>query len=158
MSVVTSATIKRAFVGDDYAASIPKSNVVMDGAKYGNAGGFGDFLLSILTFGIYAFSKSNKMDQKRAVVEAAVRELHQQIKDNPDVNLISVNVDGKTLTISEFRLTGNTNLKITLDGESVGIIRNTNLASFKKHLETEITPVPKLNDHDMSESDAHVYV
>ncbi|MFM0515490.1 hypothetical protein [Paraburkholderia sp. RL17-373-BIF-A] len=133
-----------------------KSNMVMDGAKYGNAGGVGDLLLSILTFGIYAFAKSSKMDQKRAAVEAAIRELNQQIPVK-GATIISTKVDGKVLVISEISIGGTPALKVAFGGRNVGIIQNTNLASFKEHLEAEIAPVPKLNEDDTSEHDAHGY-
>ncbi|MFM0515264.1 hypothetical protein, partial [Paraburkholderia sp. RL17-373-BIF-A] len=157
MSMVTSSTLKRAFVGDGYDVSNPKSNMAMDGATYGNAGGFKDLLFSILTFGIYSFVKSGKMDQKRAAIEVAIRDLHQQIESKARVGHVSVKVDGKMLSISEVSFAGNIDLHIMFDDEKVGVIQNTDLKSFQKNLAAEVGPVPKLYDDSKDVYDGPVY-
>ncbi|MFM0514979.1 PIN domain-containing protein [Paraburkholderia sp. RL17-373-BIF-A] len=121
--------------------------MVKDGASYGNVGGAGDLLLSIITFGIYALAKSSKIDQKRAAVEAAIRQLNQQIPTNGSI--IFTRVEGKVLSISENpNKDGGTDLLIAYDGKNVGLIQNTKFAAFKEQLEAEITLMPKSNEPD----------
>ncbi|MFM0514916.1 hypothetical protein [Paraburkholderia sp. RL17-373-BIF-A] len=111
-------------------------------------------MLSILTFGIYAFAKSSQMNQKRTALEGVVKDLHQQMTNYPDATTISVEVDGKKLTIEEQSDVGDDRaLKIRLDGEMVGIIKKTSLASFRESLGTEITLMSKRNEQDISPDD-----
>ncbi|MFM0515188.1 hypothetical protein [Paraburkholderia sp. RL17-373-BIF-A] len=124
-----------------------KSNMVKDGASYGNVGGARDLLLSIITFGIYALAKSSKMDQKRAAVEAAIIGLSNQLPtDGP---IIFTRVEGKVLSITEnINKDGGTDLVIAYHGKNVGLIQNTKFTAFKEQLEAEITLMSKSNEPD----------
>ncbi|MFM0515286.1 hypothetical protein [Paraburkholderia sp. RL17-373-BIF-A] len=70
--------------------------MVMGVAKYGNAGGK-DLLLSVLAFGVYAFVKSSKMDQKRTAIDAAIRDLISGSNTIWAQTVFSVEADGQML-------------------------------------------------------------
>ncbi|MFM0515706.1 hypothetical protein, partial [Paraburkholderia sp. RL17-373-BIF-A] len=69
----------------------------------------------------------------------AIKDLNGQIpvKGAP---IISTKIDGKMLVITEIRVGGTPALTVAFGGRNVGVIENTNLASFKEQLEAEIAP------------------
>ncbi|MFM0515293.1 hypothetical protein [Paraburkholderia sp. RL17-373-BIF-A] len=136
MSIVTTNTFSRVFnTAGLHNRATGFADMVMQGAKFGNAGGAGDLVLSILTFGIYALVKSHQMDLKKAAVDDALRSLREKIQANPDADSVSVDVDGQGLTVSQERHEGRDCLKITLGGHELEPVDDVTLESLKTRLE-----------------------
>ncbi|MFM0514918.1 hypothetical protein [Paraburkholderia sp. RL17-373-BIF-A] len=115
MSLITLNTLVRAF-GDGSAQDIQSANIAMRGAKFRGADSIKDLILSMLTFGIYSFVKSSIIEQKRATIEVALQELRTQMEMDPGEQAYSVEVDGKTLDITQEYDSGVPSLKLYLDG------------------------------------------
>ncbi|MFM0515107.1 hypothetical protein [Paraburkholderia sp. RL17-373-BIF-A] len=64
-------------------------------------GGAKDLILSILTFGIYAWVKSSKMDETREVAEKAIGDLCLMSQAAALVKSVDVMVEGKVLHVEE---------------------------------------------------------
>ncbi|MFM0515384.1 hypothetical protein [Paraburkholderia sp. RL17-373-BIF-A] len=141
MPVVTTNTFSRVF--NTFGLHDEKTgfaDMVMRGAKFGNAGGAGDLVLSILTFGIYALVKSHKMDLKKAAVEETLKLLREQIQANPGADSVSVQVDGQELTVSYKLHAGLNRLKITLGAHEFEPIDGVTLKDLRARLENVNQP------------------
>ncbi|MFM0515176.1 hypothetical protein [Paraburkholderia sp. RL17-373-BIF-A] len=144
---VTVNTLRRAFThqssfGNQHTTNvlpIGVHNMAVSAGRYGNVGGIGDLLLSMLTFGIYSLVKLHKMDQKKAAVEQAIKDIHQTIEQNPNENTISVEVEGKRLSVSQYTAYGSDMVSIRFDENQVITIRDANLATFREQLGREIS-------------------
>ncbi|MFM0515337.1 hypothetical protein [Paraburkholderia sp. RL17-373-BIF-A] len=157
MTIISANTLRRVFPVDHAKVSDPSKlvvrndlpgdcvafkasgNLAVEGAKYGGYGGAGDLILSILTFGIYALVKSNKADEKRAVLELAMTDLHRNIESKGAAQRsVEVVTDGKLLKVSEAGCASGTSLCIEFGGELVAELEGISLVELGKRLKREV--------------------
>ncbi|MFM0515398.1 PH domain-containing protein [Paraburkholderia sp. RL17-373-BIF-A] len=140
-SLVTRNTISRAF-SLDMREGISSANVAARGGAFGSAGGAKDLILSMLTLGIYSFVKSSIIDQKRAALEEALKQLCEKIAAHPAANSHTVEVDGKTIEFKQDLWLGMNVVNISLvekgHRSELGNVTGESLWSFKTILASQL--------------------
>ncbi|MFM0515189.1 hypothetical protein [Paraburkholderia sp. RL17-373-BIF-A] len=143
-NLITRNTFSRIF--ENYpkkndSEDIASSEFVARGMNSGGVGDIKDLLLSLLTFGIYCFIKTDLLEKKKAAIEQALIDVHSKLNKFPDEN-VSVEVDGNILRIEQRDLeNGSSSLCVLFNNNHIKTIEGLTLSQFKRHLEMDIARI-----------------